>query len=95
MIDSHPPRISVQEIHDTYAVLLARPCTTTAELEHLIIDVDQRESRLSETYAWSYIHQSCDTVDPTKKELYMYYVQEVMPLLSSYDDTMNRKLMDS
>jgi oligoendopeptidase F len=95
MINHTPARISVQEIHDTYTALLARPCETTSELEQYMLDIDQRESRVGETYARSYIHQSCDTTDTAKKELYMYYVQDVMPILSEYDDQINRKLMDT
>lgn len=53
------------------------------------------ESYLSENFAWRYINMSCDSQNETLQSRYQQFVNEIMPNASIYDDTWNKKVIDS
>ena len=64
-------------------------------LEALELFLKQRnelDAMVAEEFAWRYIKMTCDTNSEAKKTAYQFFVQEVSPHLSVYNDKLNRKI---
>ncbi|AMM49987.1 oligoendopeptidase F [Rufibacter sp. DG15C] len=72
-----------------------RPVNSLAELEKWISDRSELESVLSENLAWRYIKMTCNTQDEALTEAFQFFVTEIEPKASPYDDAFNRKLVAS
>ncbi|QHL87000.1 M3 family oligoendopeptidase [Nibribacter ruber] len=72
-----------------------RPVNSLAELEKWISDRSELESVLSENLAWRYIKMTCNTQDEALTEAFQFFVTEIEPKASPYDDAFNRKLVES
>ncbi|MFC6998703.1 M3 family oligoendopeptidase [Rufibacter roseus] len=72
-----------------------RPINSQKELEKWISDRSELESVLSENLAWRYIRMTCDTQDEALTEAFQFFVTEIEPKASPYDDAFNRKLVES
>jgi oligoendopeptidase F len=72
-----------------------RPINSLAELEKWIADRSELESVLSENLAWRYIKMTCNTQDEALTEAFQFFVTEIEPKASPYDDAFNRKLVAS
>ncbi|MBA9075805.1 MULTISPECIES: M3 family oligoendopeptidase [Rufibacter] len=72
-----------------------REIPSAEALEKWISDRSELESVLSENMAWRYIKMTCDTQDEALTEAFQFFVQEIEPKASPYDDAFNRKLVES
>ena len=66
-----------------------------ASLEALELFLKQRnelDAMVAEEFAWRYIRMTCDTSSEENKSAYQFFVQEISPNLSVYDDKLNRKV---
>jgi oligoendopeptidase F len=75
--------------------LKTRALHSQEELEKWIADRSELESVLSENLAWRYIKMTCDTQDQALTEAFQFFVTEIEPKASPYDDAFNRKLVES
>ena len=58
-------------------------------------DRSELESYLSENMAWRYIKMTCDTSSEERQKAYQFFVTEIQPQLSVYDDMLNKKALQS
>lgn len=77
-----------------YQYLMEQEPTSLAELETFLLQRDELEAMVYEDYAWRYIKMTCDTQDEERSTSYQYFLKEIMPHLSVYDDKLNRKLVE-
>jgi oligoendopeptidase F len=78
-----------------YENLVAREINNTDDLNKFLVDRSELESFLSENFAWRYIKMTCDTGDISVKKDYDYFVTEIQPKLSEFDDKLNKKILAS
>lgn len=84
-----------ESLEPFFEELKARPIHAQAELEQWIADRSELESVLSENLAWRYIRMTCDTQNEALTEAFQFFVTEIEPKASPYDDAFNRKLVES
>lgn len=78
-----------------YQDLLKRPINDLDDLKQWISDRSELESVVSECFAWRYIKITVDSSDEHAMDLYEYAVQELMPKIVSFENTLNEKLVNS
>jgi len=62
------------------------------ELEKYLKRRNELDGIVSEEYAWRYIRMTCNTQDEKIKEAFQFFVKEIIPHISVYEDKLNRKL---
>ena len=82
------------KIKPYYHDLLKRPINSVEELEQWILDRSELEAFVSESFSWRYINITVDSSNQQATELYEYAVQELLPKIISYENTLNQKLVD-
>ncbi|MBI3793321.1 MAG: M3 family oligoendopeptidase [Nitrospinae bacterium] len=75
--------------------LLGRPISSTAELEKWLEDVSELEGIIGEDSNVRYVAMTCDTKDKAKTDAYLYFVRELAPKLSEWDNLIKKKYYDS
>ncbi len=78
-----------------YTDLQKRPINSLQDLENWIADRSELESVVSEDFAWRYIKITVNSADEQAMDLYEYAVQELMPKIFSFENTLNEKLVNS
>lgn len=86
---------NVESVKPFYENLVERPIDTLEEFKKFLKDRSELESYLSENFAWRYIKMTCDTTDKEVKAYFDQFVSEIQPELASYDDTLNKKTLES
>ncbi len=76
-----------------YDNLLRRPINSVADLEQWIRDRCELEAIVTEAFSWRYIRVTRDSSDEKAADHYQYAVQELNPKISSYDNQLNRRLV--
>ena len=76
-----------------FRLLLDRPISSPADLEHWLKDVSEMEAVVSEDACWRQIRMTCDTTDKELEEAFTYFCMEIQPRLQPYADKLNRKLI--
>lgn len=82
-------------IEPFYNDLINRDLNTEIELRKFLTDRSELESNLSENFAWRYIKMTCNTADKEAKAAFDYFVTEIQPQLSEFDDALNAQLLAS
>ncbi len=82
-------------IEPFYNDLKGRDLGTEIELRRFLTDRSELESHLSENFAWRYIKMTCNTADKEAKAAFDYFVTEIQPKLSEFDDALNAQLLTS
>jgi len=77
-----------------YTDLLKREINCLEDLQEWIADRSELESVVSECFAWRYIKITVDSSDEHAMDLYEYAVQELMPKIVSFENTLNEKLVN-
>lgn len=75
--------------------LTNRIFTTEGDFLQWLKDKSEFEAVLEEDMAWRYIRMTIDTTDAEKSEAYRFFVTEIQPQLSPFEDQLNRKMMDA
>lgn len=83
------------QIEPYYELLKARPLNTGAEIEKWITDWSELQSVIAEESARRYIAMTCATDDPEIEKAFLFFVEEIEPLLKPWNDKLARKLLDS
>lgn len=60
-----------------------------------LTDKSELEAVLEENMAWRYIRMTINTLDEKLTESYQFFVTEIQPNLAPFEDSLNRKMMDS
>ncbi len=72
-----------------------RNINSEADLRKWFFDRSELESYLMENMAWRYIKMTCDTANEERQQAYHFFVSEIQPHLSVYDDKLNKKALES
>lgn len=72
--------------------LLDQDPQTLEELEAFLKQRNELEALVAEDVAWRYIKMTCNTQDKEFESAYQYFITEILPHLSVYDDKLNRKI---
>jgi oligoendopeptidase F len=83
------------EVQPLYENLVSRPINSVQELRQWFIDRSELESYLSENMAWRYIKMTCDTASEENQKNYHFFVEQILPNSSTYDDLLNKKALES
>jgi len=75
--------------------LLGRDINSVAELEAWLEAYSELESILGEDANLRYVAMTCDTKNPAKTEAYLYFVRELLPKLTEWDNALKKKYYDS
>lgn len=86
---------SWKEVQPLYENLVSRPINNVQDLRQWFIDRSELESYLSENMAWRYIKMTCDTASEENQKNYQFFVEEIQPQLSAYNDQLNKKALES
>lgn len=86
---------SWQEVQPLYENLVSRAINNVQDLRQWFIDRSELESYLSENMAWRYIKMTCDTASEENQKNYQFFVEEIQPQLSAYNDQLNKKALES
>ncbi|WP_210486185.1 M3 family oligoendopeptidase [Rufibacter aurantiacus] len=84
-----------ESLESYFEELKTREINSQEDLEKWIADRSELESVLSENLAWRYIKMTCDTQDEALTQAFQFFVTEIEPKASPYDDAFNRKLVES
>jgi len=60
-----------------------------------LLDRSELEAFLEEEMAWRYIRMNCDTMDEGLADHFKQFVTEIEPHISTYSNTLDRKLIES
>jgi oligoendopeptidase F len=77
-----------------FTQLLERNITNKAELELWLKHRSELEAFVSENLAWRYVKMTCDTNNKDLEKAYLFFVTEIEPKISPFNDKLNRKLID-
>lgn len=83
------------KIKPYYDDLLKRSINSVNDLEQWILDRSELEAFVSESFSWRYINITVDSSNKQAAELYEYAIQELLPKIISYENTLNNKLVES
>ncbi len=86
---------SWQDVKPMYENLSNRTLDNAQDLQQWFIDRSELESYLSENMAWRYIKMTCDTVSEENQKNYQFFVEQIQPELSVYDDQLNKKALSN
>lgn len=82
------------KIKPYYHDLLKRTIDSVEDLEQWILDRSELEAFVSESFSWRYINITVDSSNQHATELYEYAVQELLPKIVSYENSLNEKLVE-
>jgi len=84
---------SWQLVKPWYENLKNRPLNSVDDLHQWLLDLSELESAVSEHLGWLYITMTCNTQDRNAADAYRNFVTNIQPLISEYEDELNRKLI--
>lgn len=77
-----------------YNDLLKREIASLDDLERWILDKSELDAFVSESFARRYIKITVDSADERAAEVYQYAVQELSPRIASFENLLNKKLVE-
>lgn len=83
------------EVKPLYDNLVNRPINNAAELRQWFADRSELESYLSENFAWRYIRMTCDTSDPELINQFNFFITEIQPQLSAYENILDKMAVEN
>jgi len=84
-----------EDILPFYENLLSRPYESLEIQMSWLADRSELESLIQEDFAWRYIRQSCETNNKAFSDSYNYFVFEIEPKISPFNNKLNLKLLAS
>lgn len=82
-------------IEPYYKDLKDREINSEAQLRQWFKDKSELDSVISEDLGWRYIRMTCNTEDEEASRSYQYFIQEINPKISPYDNELNKKALGS
>lgn len=86
---------SWKTVEPFFVDLKEREISSVKDLEKWLFDRSELEAILSEDFAWRYIKMTCDTVNLELTESYNFFVSEIDPHISPYNNELNIKFVES
>ncbi|MGA0559323.1 M3 family oligoendopeptidase [Larkinella sp. VNQ87] len=83
------------EIKPLYDNLAERPIHNAEDLRQWFADRSELESFLSENFAWRYIRMTCDTADTDLVNQFNFFITEIQPNLSAYENRLDKMAVES
>ncbi|GAB3323522.1 M3 family oligoendopeptidase [Larkinella ripae] len=83
------------EVKPLYENLVNRPIQNADELRRWFADRSELESYLSENFAWRYIRMTCDTSDAELINQFNFFITEIQPQLSAYENRLDQLAVES
>lgn len=83
------------KIKPYFAELEKREISSVQELEQWISDKSELEAVVTEALAWRYIKITIDSKNQKAEELYQYAIQELIPRIASFENKLNKKMVES
>jgi oligoendopeptidase F len=83
------------KIKPYFAELEKREINSVQELEQWISDKSELEAVVTEALAWRYIKITIDSKNQKAEELYQYAIQELIPRIASFENKLNKKMVES
>lgn len=77
-----------------YQQLVQREIKSVEALENWLKDRSELEAFVSEDLAWRYVKMTCNTENKDLEKDYLFFVTEIEPKISPYNDRLNRKLVE-
>ena len=78
-----------------YRELLDRPILSVKDLDQWIKDRSELDAVVSEDFSWRYIKVTVDSGDDDAAKLYQYAVEALAPQVTSFENSLDRKLVQS
>jgi oligoendopeptidase F len=85
---------SWESIKEYYQNLLARKISTLEDFEKWLIDRSELDAVMEENAAWRYIKMTIDTSNEELTKDYTFFVSEIQPKASPYEDLLNKKMVE-
>ena len=86
---------SWNKIEKYFIDLRDRQLNSLADLEHWMFDWSELDAVLSEDVAWRYIRMTCDTTNKEFVDSYNFYISEIEPKVSPFNNDFNKKFIAS
>lgn len=84
-----------EDILPYFQQLLSAEINNEPDFRQFLKNVSDLESYVSENLAWRYIKMTCNTADEEAETAYLYFVQEIQPLLAPLENDINSKILAS
>jgi len=81
-----------ESLQPFYDQLIQADPDTLADLKALLKKASELEAVVSEDMAWRYINMTRHTQDKEAVERYQYFIKDILPHLSIYEDKLNKKI---
>jgi oligoendopeptidase F len=76
-----------------YRALESRPVRGAAALEEWLLDWAELDAWTDEEESIRYVESTCQTDDPEREKRYLSFIEDVSPVIKSWSDRLNRKLL--
>ena len=86
---------SWEGIEKYFVELRDRKINSKEELKNWLMDISEVEAVLEEDGAWRYINMSIETANQEYVDSYNFYVTEIVPKISPFENEFNKKLIAS
>ncbi len=84
-----------EDLKPLFENLAQQDLTSKASLLQWMDELSKLECAIEENLAWRYIKMTIDTTKEDLTEAYSYFVSEIQPKIAPFDNTFNKKLIDS
>jgi oligoendopeptidase F len=82
------------QIAPFFEELKDRPINTVDELHKWLVDRSELEAAIQEDVGWRYIRMSCDTTNEQYSHDYNFFVTDIQPQLSPFNNDLDLKLLN-
>lgn len=86
---------SWSDIETYYQNLSDRKINSVQDLKTWMQNTSEVDTVMSEHLGWLYIRMTCNTQDKSLTEAYQFFVNEIQPKISPFDDLLNKKFESS
>lgn len=86
---------SWDDLQPLFQNLKERKILSASDLDQWISDKNEMDCFLEENMAWRYIKTTCDTASQEKRNAFQFFISEISPKLSEFENELNQKLLDS
>ncbi len=84
-----------QQVQSLMESLLNRPIESRDDLRQWVLDRSETSSAIGQARAVLYVRMTCQTDDAQRSETYKKFVENVDPILRTFGDKLDRKLLEA
>ncbi len=86
---------TIDDLKPFFEDLQSRKINSTTLLKQWLIDRSQLAETIEEEMAWRYIHTNCHTDNQDYQAAFSFFISKILPHLEQYENTLNKKLIES